>query len=246
MKKHCFLLVIILTVLIMLWGSVSIYAQEDPSKKNPYNFSSNEFKNEDLGFSIKAPKGWMIFGTQALTDNLGNFNRDQIKKLEEMKKTLDKNKDAKKLKQVEKSLKELKTAQADIKQTKKKKEDFMSLFNATHKEGASMSTVAVKAMTLKSLGNMKTGKEYLEIYQSRLSTSGKKLKLYSKKLGGKSFSLVQTKIEKHLDRKGKKETLLYRMYAAPVKDYMMVITTTCLPDTAKNVDKFLAAMKFKP
>lgn len=154
-----------LLILLFVFSSVPVLPASAQDTKSPYSFSSKEFKRESPGIKVKAPDGWDIYPTLSIMKKLSSYSKDEMKKLEEMKKRLDKKKDAKKIKEIEESLKDLREAQKDGKTVRDKKKDIISLFNASPVNVKSTCIVSAKAIKLELLDGIKTGGDYLKIVQ---------------------------------------------------------------------------------
>ena len=244
-KNLSFHLLPILIFTLIFIVTLPVMAQTNDTSKSPYSFSSNKFSSETLGMTVKAPDGWMILPTLSLMENLSAYSGDEIEKLEEMKKGLDKNKDAKKIKEIEKSIKDLKEARKTQEQTKASSDGILSLFNATLSKGNTTCIVTAKAIKLDLIDGISTGKDYLKVMQPPTKKQGTAPKLNAINLGGITFDSSVTKIKMVNGKIKKNETLTYRTYATPMKGFMLIISSAASAGNEKSVNQFMKAIKFK-
>lgn len=241
--SHHILPIFIYTLIFIV--AMPAMAQTDDKSKSPYNFSSDKFTNETLGMTLKAPDGWTILPTLSLMENLSAYSSDEIEKLEEMKKGLDKKKDAKKIKEIETSIKDLKEARKTQEETRANREGILSLFNATLSSGNSTCIVTAKAIRLDLMDGINTGKDYLKVMQPPAKKPGTQLKITTVQIGGIAFDSSVTKINMVNEKTKKNETLTYRTYATPMKGFMLIISSAASPGNEKSVNQFMKAIRFK-
>lgn len=235
----------LLILILIIIAAIPGMAQSGGDSKSSFNFSSGKFTNETLGMTIKAPAGWSIFPISFLLQNLSAYSRNEIKNLEEMKKGLDKKKDAKKIKEIDKSIKDLKESLKDQEGAKAKSEGYIFLFKAAPTEGSRTCLISAKAIGLDTLDEIKTGEAYLKILQPPAAKKDKPFKTTKIEIDGIEFDSTETRVDIKDEKTKKSETVTYRTYAAPVKGYMVVINSTATPQDEKLVSKFINAVRFK-